>query len=148
MNIEIAMFGTSGAVDEFQEALGEKAELTFGLSAWEPGLPYPGIDSFVMAYRESFGRSPSFHAAGAYGSCQLLMEAIELAERLDSDALREELLHLETTTIFSNYAVDERGYQIANQGVFIQWIEGKKVVVWPPNLAEREPILSNGDERR
>ncbi len=139
IDVNVQMFGTSGAVTEFRDELGDLAEYVYGLSAWEPGLPNPGIEEFTQSYEEEFGRQPSFHAAGAYGSCQLFAEAIELAGTLDSDAIREELLNLETTTIFSDFAVDERGYQTANRGLFIQWQDGEKVVVWPDDLAETEP---------
>jgi len=135
------MFGTSGAVSEFQEELGELAEYVFGLSAWEPSLPNPGIDQFVESYREAFGQEPSFHAAGAYGSCQLFVEAAERAGTLDSDPLRSQLLEMETTTVFGDYAVDERGYQVANQGVFVQWQDGEKAVVWPEELATAAPRI-------
>lgn len=138
MDVNVQMFGTSGAVSQYQEALGEDAEFTYGLSAWEPGLPIDGIDEFVESYRERFGMEPSFHAAGGYGSCMIFMEAIEKAGSLDPDALRRELLELETETIFGSYAVDERGYQIANSGLFIQWQDGEKVIVWPDELAESE----------
>ncbi len=138
-DVNVKMFGTSGAVTEFQKALGEKAEYAYGLSAWEPVLPNPGINEFVEAYQQKFNIEPSFHAAGAYGSCQLFMKAARRAGTLDSEALREELLNLETQTIFSNYAVDERGYQIANTGLFIQWQDGEKVVVWPEEVATGEP---------
>lgn len=139
MDVNVQMFGSSGAVNEFRDELGELAEYAYGLSAWEPGLPNPGIDEFTQSYEQEFGRQPSFHAAGAYGSCQLFAEAIELAGTLDSDAIRDELLNLETTTVFSEFAVDERGYQTANRGLFIQWQDGEKVVVWPDDLAETEP---------
>jgi branched-chain amino acid transport system substrate-binding protein len=137
--IDVKMFGTSGAVAEFQEALGEAAEFAYGLSAWEPGLPNPGIDEFVGAYQKAFGTEPSFHAAGAYGSCQLFMEAARRAGSLDAEALREQLLNLETQTVFGDYAVDERGYQTANRGLFIQWQDGEKVVVWPEEVATAKP---------
>jgi branched-chain amino acid transport system substrate-binding protein len=138
-DIDVAMFGTSGAVAEFHEALGQDAEFAYGLSAWEPGLPNPGSDEFVAAYRREFGMEPSFHAAGAYGSCQIFMEAIRRAGSLDAEALRSELLSLETRTVFGDFAVDERGYQTANRGLFIQWQDGRKVVVWPPELATAQP---------
>ena len=137
-NVNVQMFGTSGAVEEFQEALEEDAEYVYGLSAWEPSLPYPGINEFVEAYIAEYDRNPSFHAAGGYGSCELFVEAAEAAGTLDSDAMRDVLLELETQTIFSEYAVDERGYQTANQGVFIQWQEGRKQVVWPEDVATSE----------
>lgn len=138
-NVNVDLFGTSGAVDEFQETLGDDAEYAYGLSAWEPSLPHPGIDAFVEAYEETFDRAPSFHAAGAYGSCQLFVEAAERAGTLEADAHRAELLELETTTVFGDYAVDERGYQVANDGVFIQWQDGARAVVWPDEVAEAEP---------
>jgi len=135
LDVNLAMFGTSGAVSQFAEALGASAEYAYGLSAWEPGLPNPGIENFVEAYQARFQIEPSFHAAGAYGSCQLLIEAIERTGSLNDDALRDELLAMETTTIFSDYAVDERGYQTANRGLYIQWQDGEKVIVWPGELA-------------
>lgn len=138
-DINVKMFGTSGAVEEFGQALGEAAEFAYGLSAWEPGLPNPGIDQFVESYEQAFDQAPSFHAAGAYGSCELFMEAARNAGTLDADKLRDQLLTMETTTVFGEYGVDSRGYQTANQGLFIQWQEGKKTVVWPEDLATAEP---------
>jgi branched-chain amino acid transport system substrate-binding protein len=137
--IDVAMFGTTGAVAEFQQALGAKSEYAYGLSAWEPGLPYPGIDRFVADYREAFGREPSFHAAGAYGACQVLVEAVTRAGTLDADALRDTLLGLRTRTVFGDFEVDERGAQVAHRGTFIQWQDGRRVVVWPDDLATAEP---------
>ncbi len=138
-DINVKMFGNSGAVAEFQQELGKTAEFAYGLSAWEPSLPNPGIKEFVAAYQKEFSKAPSFHAAGAYGSCQIFMEAARRAGSLDSDKLREQLLKLKTKTIFSDYAVDERGYQTANKGLFIQWQDGAKVVVWPDELASAKP---------
>jgi branched-chain amino acid transport system substrate-binding protein len=139
LNVNVKMFGTSGAVSQFQESLGSDAEYAYGLSAWEPSLPYPGIEEFTDAYISAFGIEPSFHAAGGYGSCKIFAEAIEKAGSLDQDEIRNELLSLETQTIFSHYNVDERGYQLANQGLFIQWQDGEKVVVWPEDVAISAP---------
>ena len=134
-DFNVKMFGNTGAVVEFQQELGKAAEYAYGLSAWEPSLPNPGIKEFVAAYEKDFDKAPSFHAAGAYGACQIFMEAARLAGSLDSDKLRDQLLKLKMKTVFSDYAVDERGYQTANKGLFVQWQEGKKVVVWPDELA-------------
>ena len=95
----------------------------------------------MEAYQKEYQHAPSFHAAGAYGSCQIFMEAAKRAGSLDDDKLREELLKLKIKTIFSDYAVDERGYQTANKGLFVQWQDGKKVVVWPDALASAKPRL-------
>jgi branched-chain amino acid transport system substrate-binding protein len=133
------MFGIGQAVAEFHEALGKTAEFVYGLSAWEPSLPNPGIKEFVDAYQQEIHKALSYHAAGAYGSCQLSMEAARRAGSLDSEKLRDQLLQLKTRTTFSDYAVDELGYQLANRGLFIQWQDGTKVVVWPDELATAKP---------
>jgi len=138
-DVNVKMFGTTGAVVEFQRALGSAAEFTYGTSPWEPSVTYPGVKEFVDAFQKEFNTAPSFHAAGAYAACQLLMEAVRRAGSLDSDALRDELLKLKTTTILNDYAVDERGLQIANKGLFVQWQDGKKVVVWPDASASAKP---------
>lgn len=139
MEVNVKMFGTSGAVMQFRDELGNLAEYAYGLSAWEPSLTNPGIPEFTEAYQNRFGIEPSFHAAGAYSSCMLFAEAIERAGSLDSDEIRRELLAMETQTIFGEYAVDERGYQIANRGLFIQWQDGEKVIVWPDDVATHQP---------
>jgi branched-chain amino acid transport system substrate-binding protein len=45
----------------------------------------------------------------------------------------------QTKTVFADFAVDERGFQTANQGLFIQWQDGAKMVVWPDELATGKP---------
>ncbi len=139
LDINVKMFGAAASSDQFQEELGDAAEYTYGLLLWDKGLPHPGIDQFSEAYRKEYNTEPTLHAAGAYGGCQILAEATELAGALDSELIREELLSLETQTIFGKFSVDERGYQVANRGVFIQWQDGEKVVVWPEEFATAKP---------
>lgn len=141
LDVNVNLLGTSGAVDEFQQALGADANYVMGLSAWEASVPLPGSERFVRDYQARFERAPSFHAAGAYGSCQLLAHAIETAGSLNSDAIRDVLLNLEMTTVFGPFAVDKRGYQTAHQGVFVQWQEGEKRVIWPPQQAVATPQM-------
>lgn len=136
--VELKMFGTSGAVQEFADELGADADNVFGLSAWEPSAPNPGAAEFSQAYQQRFNQAPAFHSAGAYGSCQLLVQAVEQAASLEQNDIRDALLGLETTTVFGDFKVDERGYQIAHQGLFIQWQDETKVVVWPDEVATHE----------
>ena len=138
-DVNVKMFGTTTAVVEFQQALGKAAEFAYGASPWEPSVPYPGVKEFVDAYQKEFQKPPSLHAAGAYAGCQLFMEAARRAGSVDSERLRDELLKLKTTTVFGEYAVDERGYQTANKGLLVQWHDGVKVVVWPDRFATAKP---------
>lgn len=138
--IELKLFGTSGAVQEFADALGEHANGVLGLSAWEPTLDNPGVDTFTQTYQARFERAPSFHAAGAYGTCQIWAESVRRANSLTADSIRREILDLDIYTVFGRFRVDERGYQIAHQGVIIQWQDGEKVVVWPDEQASGELV--------
>lgn len=139
LDINVKMFGSAASSDQFQEELGDAAEYAYGLLLWDKGLPYPGIEEFTEAYRAEFNMEPTLHAAGAYGGCRVFAEATERAGTLDSELIREELFKLETQTIFGKFSVDERGYQVANRGVFIQWQDGEKVVVWPEEFATAKP---------
>jgi branched-chain amino acid transport system substrate-binding protein len=138
-DVNVKMFGTTTAVVEFQQALGKAAEFAYGASPWEPSVPYPGVKEFVDDYQKEFHKPPSLHAAGAYAGCQLFMEAARRAGSMDSERVRDQLLKLKTTTIFGDYAVDDRGYQIANKGLLVQWQDGAKVVVWPDRFAPAKP---------
>jgi branched-chain amino acid transport system substrate-binding protein len=74
-------------------------------------------------------------SAGAYAACRLLAETVQRTGSLDSDKVREALLALKTKTVLGDFAVDERGFQIAHKAITIQWQDGKQVVVWPDELA-------------
>ena len=75
------MFGTTGAVVELRAA-GNAAEFSYGTSGREPSITYLGVKEFIEAFQKEFNTAPSFHAAGAYAACQLLMEAARRATDL------------------------------------------------------------------
>ena len=102
-------------------------------------MPYPGIKEFVATFEKEFNTAPSFHAAGTYAACQLLLDAVRQAGNMDPEKLREQLLTFKTRTVLGDYAVDERGYQIGNKGLLVQWQDGKRVVVWPDDLKSARP---------
>ncbi|HEV8436804.1 MAG TPA: amino acid ABC transporter substrate-binding protein [Methylomirabilota bacterium] len=137
LDVNVKMFGSTvgGDLPEFYKLLGRTAEYVYGASLWEPGLPYPGAREFVAAFEKEFGRPPSYHSASAYAGCQIFVEAATRVGALDGERLRAELLKLRTRTIFGDYAVDERGFQVGHRGVTIQWQDGKQVVVWPDEVA-------------
>ena len=135
LNVRMVAALPYGQVSEYYSELGKDAEFVYSGSFWEPGLAYPGNQEFVAAYEKEFNRAPSNQSAAHYAGCQLLVEAIRRTGSLDSEKLREGLLTLKTKTVFGDFAVDERGYQIAHKLVTSQWQDGKKVVVWPDAVA-------------
>jgi branched-chain amino acid transport system substrate-binding protein len=141
LDINVKLYGVTpgAAYPDFQKALGKTADFVYAGSYWEPGLPYPGNQEFVAAYQKEFSRAPASNSAGAYAGCQLFVDAVRRAGILDSDAVRGELLQLKTKTLFGDFAVDERGYQVAHKAVTVQWQDGKLILVWPDDAATGKP---------
>jgi branched-chain amino acid transport system substrate-binding protein len=123
-----------GLLPEFYQQLGKDAEYVYSATYWDAGLPNPGNREFVAAYEKEFNRAPAVQSANSYAGCQILAEAVRQAGTTDSDKLREILLSLRTKTILGDFAVDQRGFQIGQKAVTIQWQDGKQAVVWPDGL--------------
>jgi branched-chain amino acid transport system substrate-binding protein len=155
LNVNPKMFAVTVAVDlpQFYQLLGRGAEFVYGPSQWEAELvtlragglipiarQYPGAREFVESHRKEFpGAEISYHSANGYGGCQVLMEAIRRAGSLDSEKVRDAILKLDLNTVFGAFKVDPDGFQIAHKMVIFQWQDGKKVIVWPDELAPGKP---------
>jgi branched-chain amino acid transport system substrate-binding protein len=128
-----------GLLPEFQQRLGKDAEFVYSATFWEAALPNPGNREFVAAYETEFNRAPAVQSAASYAGCQILTEAVRRAGTTDADKLRETVLGLKMQTVPGDFAVDERGFQVGQKAVTIQWQDGKQVVVWPEELASGKP---------
>ena len=151
LNVNPRMFGVTVGADlpKFYEILGKAAEFVYGPSQWEPELvalragglvpiarQYPGAKEFVEAHGKEYpGADLSYQTAGGYGGCQILLEAIKRAGSLDGEKLRTAILNLDFNTAFGGFRVDRDGFQTAHKMVVFQWQDGKKVIVWPEDLA-------------
>jgi branched-chain amino acid transport system substrate-binding protein len=151
LNVNPRMVGLTVGVDlpKFYEVLGRDAEFVYGATPWVPELVelragglipiarrYPGAREFVESHKKEFpGADLSFHSAAGYGGCQILVEAIRRAGSLDSEKLRNAILKMDHHTVFGAFRVDQDGVQIAHKELLFQWQDGKKVIVWPEELA-------------
>jgi len=130
----------AGDLPEFYQQLGKTGEYVYGATQWEANLPFPGIKEFVEAYKKMHGREPVYHSAAGYAGALIFEKAIREAGSLDRDKIRNALLKMKVRTMFGDYQVDERGFQVGHKMVIIQWLDGKKVVVWPKEVAAREAV--------
>jgi branched-chain amino acid transport system substrate-binding protein len=150
------MFGVTigGDLPKFYEVLGRTAEFVYGAAQWESGLVtllragelvpvarrYPGAREFVEAHRKEFpGADLSYHTAQAYAACQILAEAVKRAGALDGDKVRAAILGMTLNTVFGGFKVDRDGVQTAHTMLTFQWQDGRKVIVWPDELAPGKP---------
>ncbi len=155
LNVNPKMFGVTvgGDLPRFYETLGRTAEFVYGSSQWEPDLvtlragglipiarQYPGAAEFVESHKRAFpGADLSYHTAGGYGGCQILVEATKRAGSLDGEKIREAILSMDLHTVFGAFKLDRDGFQIAHKTLTFQWQDGKKVIVWPDELAPGKP---------
>jgi len=155
LNVDLKMVGVTvgGDLPKFYETLGQAAEFVYGSSQWEPELvtlragglipiarEYPGAREFVEAYHKEYpGADFSYHSAGGYSGCEVLVEAIKRAGSLDGEKVRAAILKLDYHNVYGGFKVDKDGFQIAHKMVLFQWQDGKKVIVWPEELAPGKP---------
>jgi branched-chain amino acid transport system substrate-binding protein len=157
LNVNPRMYGVTvgGDLPRFYETLGRMAEFVYGSSQWEPELvtlragglipvarQYPGAREFVDAYRREYpGADLSYHSAGGYAGCELLLEGIRRAGSLNGELVRAAILKLDLHTIYGSFKVDADGFQVGKRMVMFQWQDGKKAIVWPEDLAPDKPRI-------
>ena len=138
---------------KFYEVVGRDAEFVYGATPWMPELvdlragglipiarQYPGSREFVESYKKEFpGADLSYHSAAGYGGCQILVEAIRRAGSLDGAKVRDAISKMDYNTVFGAFRVDRDGVQVAHKSLLFQWQDGKKVIVWPEELAPNTP---------
>ena len=156
LDLNPKMLGLTSGVDlpRFYEVLGRSAEFIYGATQWEPDLMmlvregvlipvarrYPGAREFVEAHWKEFpGAELSYHSAAAYAACQLLVEAMHRSGSIDGEKVRDAILKLDLNTVFGAFKVNQDGLQTAHKMLIFQWQDGKKVIVWPDELAPGKP---------
>jgi len=151
LNVNPKMFGVTGGGDlpKFHEALSRDAEFVYGPLPWDSQLvtlragglipiarQYPGAREFVESHKKEFpGADLSHRLAADYAGCQILLEAVKRAGSLESETVRDVILKMDLHTVFGAFKVDQDGFQIAHKALMFQWQDGKKVIVWPEELA-------------
>ena len=53
--------------------------------------------------------------------------------------VRAAILNMNLNTVFGGFKVDRDGVQTAHRMLTFQWQDGKKVIVWPDELAPGKP---------
>ena len=131
----------------FEELLGEAADGFVGPSQWEPAfsIPTPDVgpgaaDALQMLnYGASAANVPVDYAMAQTMAAGLVAErCVALAGDLDDDALLNVAVNADFTTFYGRFKIDEAGRQIGRSVALVQRQHGRKVVVWPQELAEGE----------
>jgi branched-chain amino acid transport system substrate-binding protein len=65
----------------------------------------------------------------------VLIDAIKRAGSVDGEKMRAAILNLDYHNVYGGFKVDADGFQVSHKMVLFQWQDGKKVIVWPEELA-------------
>ena len=125
-------------IDQFRQALGGGTDGFLGPSQWEQAARYPGeygpsaaevMDSLA---RQS-GLAVDYPMVQAYAAGLVAQRCVETAGSLDDRALRGAADRLDFSTFYGRFKIEPRsGRQVGRKVVLVQWQEGHKTLVWPP----------------
>jgi len=121
---------------EFPTPAGAGADAEFALvaSQWSPKGKWPGLEEFRETFRAKYGTHPGLESLEAYVALKVVVAAIDRAQKLDPEAIRDALKALRMNTAFGPISFGPNG-QNRHPVVVRQVQGGKDTPVWPPDLA-------------
>ena len=133
----------AAGVDAFRERLGPKAENFIGPSQWEPEAGYsvdygPSVADVQSALRRAGHPVVDYPMAQAYAVGVVIQRCVEECGSLENRALRDAASSLDFTTFYGRFRIDaDTGRQVGKPSLLVQWRQGRKVVVWPPEYRQQ-----------
>ena len=136
----------AAGIQQFRDGLGGEADGFIGPSQWEPGsteaVDYGPPEAAVLASLErADGRPVDYPMAQAYAAGLVAQRCVEDAGCLEQDALRRAAGELDFSTFYGRFRIDPvTGEQVGRSVSLVQWQQGRKVVVWPPERRDGELV--------
>ena len=128
------------AISEFGREAGEASENVFATTPWTPTVTYPGAKQYYERYLKRFSTPPEYHGAQAYASMYVIADALQRAEELAPQAVREALTKTDMMTAFGPVKFIDYGRKKQQNSVptyVVQWQKGKLETVWPRGVADK-----------
>jgi branched-chain amino acid transport system substrate-binding protein len=146
-------FVTAGHDPTLWEATGGKCAYlvdSYQKAGIAPTDAIPLAGKYIEAYKDKFGMEPCITSTGpiSYQVVYILKDAIERAGSLDTDDVIKALEETDMPGVYGRIRFDPLSHQIvysmdpAEGAVccWTQWIDGKRVVVYPPKIAT-QPVM-------
>lgn len=130
-------------IRQFIEEMGDLADGFIGPSQWEPSGSYPNTYGPTgREVLESLARrgqqDVDYPMVQSYAAGLVAQKCLEHTGTADDQALRDAAGQLEFSTFYGKFKIDpDTGRQIGHSVVLVQWQQGRKVIVWPSEQAER-----------
>jgi branched-chain amino acid transport system substrate-binding protein len=148
INPKIYAFSVGVMIPSFVQELGADAEYAFEGEWWLPGMKnsdkvFGTTADYVQACKDKFGEDymPEYHVSSASAAGTLLQLAIEKADSIETDKVREALSSLDVElTTWPAIAFNEKGQNIKWPHPVIQVQNSEYVIVYPESSQENAPI--------
>ncbi len=110
--------------EDFRKALGADADYAFGMTAWLPSAQlkdrwFGDAEQFAKAYKAKYGYDPDYHAASGVADVEALVQAMENANSVDPQKVRDALAEIRFDSLYGPIAFNAHG-QIDLPQVVIQ----------------------------
>ena len=131
----------AAGVHQFGEQLGGLAEGFIGPSQWEAEAGYaadygPSAAHVLSSLHRAGHQEVDYPMAQAYAAGVVMQRCLLEAGSLEDSALRQAAASLDFTTFYGRFRIDAAtGLQTGRSTLLVQWQDGRKVVVWPPESA-------------
>ena len=120
--------------EDFRKGLGKDADHAFGMTAWLPDASlkdrwFGDAEQFAKEYKARFGYDPDYHAASGVADVEALAMAIEKADSLEPQKVRDALVSIRFDSLYGPIAFGANG-QIDLPQTVIQVQDGRLVAVY------------------
>jgi branched-chain amino acid transport system substrate-binding protein len=132
------------AYKEFIEALGERAENVSSAAWWHPVVSYEGEGIFgstadyVSAFQAEYGAMPDYGEASSSVAGVIFQLAIEKADSLEPEAVRDALASLDVTTFYGPIRFGDTGQIVSLEPPVFQIQDGEPKVVYPEAVKQSD----------
>ena len=148
INPKMYAFSVGVMIPGFIEELGADSEYAFEGEWWLPNMKtkdkvFGTTADYVQACKDKFGEDymPEYHVSSASAAGTLLQLAIEKADSIETEKVRDALASLDVElSTWPAIAFNEKGQNIKWLHPVVQVQNGKYVVVYPESSQENAPI--------
>jgi branched-chain amino acid transport system substrate-binding protein len=142
LDAKVFSYAVGPAQPEFVQALGPAADFAVTGAPWTAEAKFrsdygPSTTEFVAAYRKKYKTTiqPAWVTADAMAAGLALELAIQHAQSLDPDKVRDALATLDVNTFYGRLKFDAQGQNTFHNVLVEQVLNGQLQTVWPPELA-------------
>lgn len=141
-----AMAVVATPIQQFHDALGEGSQGFIGPSQWERGAHYPcdygpSAESVLASLNRQGAGPADYPMVQAYAAGLIAQACVGQAGSLEDAALRQAAAKLDLSTFYGRFKIEpDTGKQIGRSTLLVQWQDGGKVVVWPPEQAQGQLV--------